>query len=97
MTFFLHPIPPPGSPSLLTSSPSCLPLSRFEALYPVPNPHITHDKIAYVFHSLVKIEKMMFENASSRVSPESWAWSLQLTGVTCFVDGLLSEVSREDC
>ena len=54
-----------------------LSLSRVEAIYPVPNPHNMHDsRVASLFQYAVKVEKMMFENASSRVSPESWVWSL---------------------
>ena len=57
--------------------PPSLSLSRVEAIYPVPNPHNMHDsRVASLFQYAVKVEKMMFENASSRVSPESWAWSL---------------------
>ena len=56
-----------------------LSLSRVEAIYPVPIPHNMHDSrvaTASVFQYAVKVEKMFFENASSKVSPESWAWSL---------------------
>ena len=46
-----------------------LSLYRVEAIYPVPNPNSVHDsRVKSLFQYAVKVENMMFENASSRVS-----------------------------
>ena len=55
--------------SLALHSSLSLSFFRVEAIYPVPNPNSMHDsRVKSLFQYAVKVENMMFENASSRVS-----------------------------
>ena len=64
--------PPHPIPGLL-SLPPLFPLSRFNTIYLVSNPQ---NRFSSSSQYAVTAEKIMFENASSMVSPEFWAWSL---------------------
>ena len=64
--------PPHPIPGLL-SLPPLFPLSRFNTIYLVSN---LQKRFSSSSQYAVTAEKIMFENASSMVSPEFWAWLL---------------------